>query len=62
HRTFPNIAAAGLAHAAQTLHDAGDQRASAALQRELSTRYSGSWHALQQAQQTDVKKPTEKSP
>ena len=62
HRTFPNIAAAGLAYAAQTLHDAGDERASAALQRELSTRYSGSWHALQQAEQTDVKKPTEKSP
>ncbi|MEE3370470.1 MAG: hypothetical protein VX346_14115 [Planctomycetota bacterium] len=61
HQTFPNIAAAGLAHAAQTLHDAGDQRGSAALQRELSTRYSGSWHALQQAQRTDVEQPTEKS-
>ena len=61
HQTFPNIAAAGLAPAAQTLHAAGDPRGSAALQRELSTRYSGSWHALQQAQRTDVEQPTEKS-
>ena len=61
HRTFPDVAAAGLAHAAQTLHAAGDQQASAALQRELSTRYSGTWHALRQTQNTDVEKQTEKS-
>ena len=60
-KTFPHVAAAGLAHAAHTLHDSGNQRASIALRRELVSRYPGSWHAVRQTRVTDAETQPEKS-